>query len=49
MEQKLLLDPLKLQADDAMEYLKLSEKLKRLDVNLFLHRLFAGESKNRKV
>lgn len=36
-EQNLRLAPLKDQADEAMEYLKLTERLKTLEVNLFLH------------
>lgn len=44
-EQSLRLSPLKIQADEAMEYLQLSERLKTLEVNLFLHSYEGGKDR----
>ncbi|MGE5495511.1 MAG: chromosome segregation protein SMC [Burkholderiales bacterium] len=48
-EQRLRLEPLKVQADAAMEYLKLSERLKHLEVNLFLHSYESGKDRIEKL
>ena len=44
-EQKLLLEPLKEQAENAAEYLKLAETLKKLEVNMFLHEYASAKSR----
>ncbi len=48
-EQSLRLAPLRVQADEAMEYLKLSERLKALEVNLFLHAYEGGKDRIEKL
>ena len=48
-EQKLRLDPLKIQADEAMSYLKLSDRLRHLEVNLFLHSYDSGNDRIEKL
>jgi chromosome segregation protein len=48
-EQKLRLEPLKIQADEAMEYIKLSDRLRHLEVNLFLHSYESGRERIEKL
>lgn len=48
-EQRLRLEPLKVQADEAMEYIELSERLKHLEVNLFLHSYDSGRERIEKL
>ena len=48
-EQELRIAPLKKQADGAAEYIKLSGKLKKLQVNLFLHNYDKGHERVKKL
>lgn len=48
-EQRLRLEPLKVQAEEAMEYLKLSGRLKHLEINLFLHSCDSGRERIEKL